>query len=131
MGPEARPMSAFALIQKWSETPFSYGDADCCQFVSEMVESFTGQNPAESFSYSGKAEAYRLIGSYGSLYQLVCFKFGKPYEGPYKDGDITLHNMVNGQEILGVFYRGRCLVRSEKTGITDWPIESAKFVWCT
>lgn len=116
------------IINKYSRLPFEYG-LDCCNFAAECVESITGKNPMESIRYSGEAEALALIESYGSLEAAVRSVLGDPYDG-IKDGDITVHDVQDGQQTVGVVYLGRSVVRT-KSGVTDWPLEWAKGIWKT
>ena len=116
------------VIQKYTGIPFSYG-LDCCQFVGECVESITGKNPMDGFEYSNEAEAYEVIGKYGKLEDAMRATLGEPYDG-YKDGDICLLEMKDGQQLAGVVFQGRVVVRA-KRDLMDLPASAAKIVWCT
>lgn len=118
----------FAVIEKYSRTPFRYG-ADCCQFVGECVESLTGRNPMEQFDYGSQAEAEAIIASYGGLEAAMRAVLGEPYDGA-KTGDVCLLR-VNGQELAGVVMGDRAVYRTSKTYLTDIPVERAEVVWCT
>lgn len=122
-----RNVSVRSVIDAWSSKPFSYGE-DCCQFVGACIESITGENPAKQFTYSTESEAREIISAHSDLYGLFSSLFGEPASGPFQDGDVTVHDMTNNEQIAGVIYRGRAVVRT-RTGLVDWPIESAKAVW--
>jgi hypothetical protein len=83
----------------------------------------------ESFRYSGEDEALALIESHGSLEGIVRSVLGDPYGG-IKDGDITVHDVQDGQQTVGVVYLGRSVVRT-LSGVTDWPLEWARGIWKT
>ncbi len=117
----------WSVIEKYSALPFSY-DADCCQFVAECIEATTGKNVLDGYSYSGEEGAMALIKKHGSLAATVTAILGHgPYDGA-KDGDVTVYDLNTGEQIAGIIYKGRSVVRA-KNGLTDWPVDGAKFVW--
>jgi hypothetical protein len=122
-----------AIIDKYAARPFGYGGVDCCQFVGECIEVFTGDNPATGFLYADEAGALAHIERYGSLEALVTAKLGEPYDErtvrvDIKNGDVVVFDQADGSQIAGVVYQGRGVVRTE-TGLTDWPLEGARAVW--
>ena len=119
-----------SVIEKYQDTPFEYGLADCCQFVGECVESVRGYNPAKWFDYDGESGASELIGSYGSLGDLVTAKLGRPIFHDYKDGDIALYDQTDGSQILGVVEGDEVVLKSAR-GLVRWPIFHAKAIWRT
>ena len=122
-------MTIREVIDEWAERPFSYGQ-DCCQFAGAVIEAITGRNPMDRFTYRNEAEALAIIAEHGSLFDAMQATLGEPYDGPFKDGDVTVHNMLNGQQIAGAVYCGESIVKT-KTSVMNWPIEWAKAVWCT
>ena len=116
------------IINKYAGIPFSYG-TDCCQFVGECVEYFTGRNPASEFKYNGERGANELIASYGTLKDLICSVYGEPYDKA-KDGDIALCERTDGYQLAAVVFNGVLVVRTP-SGVMDWPLERARYVWNT
>ena len=80
-----------------------------------------------NFPYRGEDGANQLIASYGSLENCIRAQFGEPYDG-CKDGDVLLYDLADGQQIAGIVYKSRGVVRT-KNGLMDWPLEGARFVW--
>ena len=56
-------------------------------------------------------------------------KLGEPYDG-HKDGDVCLLE-IRGLKLAGIIFNGRAVVRTEKTGLMDLPIDRAKLIWCS
>lgn len=114
------------VIRKWEQIPFSYGSADCCQFVGECVEAVTGENPAKRFAYSTETEAYEYITRCGGLQGLLTDLFGQP-DGLRREYGVAL-TTCTGREMAGFIWKDRLIVRTMK-GITDWPVSRALAVW--
>lgn len=117
------------VIAKYADLPFSYSRVDCCQFVAEYLATSTGVNLADDFAYDDEAGALAHIARFGSLEALITSVLGPPYFG-YKDGDVALIVQSNGNEVAGVFDRGRVVARVE-CGLVDLPPERARKVWRT
>lgn len=113
------------VIEKYQGMPFSYG-ADCCTFAAECYEAQTGRNPMAELTYADEAEALALVTRYGGLENIMTAMLGEPYN-ERNDGDLCLAN--NGlAELAGVYYQGRCIVRTKK-GLTTWSPNSIRKVW--
>ena len=110
------------VVDDFSSKNFDYGGTDCCQFAGEMVRALTGSNPMDRFAYETEADAQKLIKSFGSLNLAVQHVLGKPVCAPYKTGDVCVYQMTNGEQIAGVIFKGRAVVKT-KTGLTDWPLD--------
>jgi len=121
-------MSVGRVVHEWSDKPFSYGLFDCCQFAAAVVEEQTGKNPMNAFSYDSKFGAYRIIRSYGSLKAAMLKVLGKPIAvDDAKHGDVLLIE-ADGQQLAGVVYLGRAVVRS-RNGLIDMEQSSASAAW--
>lgn len=112
-----------AIIDKYAGLPFEYG-FDCCAFVAECIEAQTGQ--WLNLDYRDENEANRLLARHGSLEAAITSVLGEPYFG-YEDGFVALIK-TRKQQVAGVFYRGRILVRVQN-GLNDLPPHRAAKVW--
>lgn len=116
------------VILEWADKPFAYG-ADCCQFAGKMVEAKTGRNPMDVFSYGDEAMANEIIESHGGLRAAVIHTLGDPVSPDLaEDGDVLLLNCDKGP-VVGSAYLGRAVVRTERGGLTDWPLAWATDCW--
>ena len=116
------------IVDKYQREPFVWGKTDCCRFVCECVESVTGRDLASKFTWHDHASAKELVGSFGSLYNLVAHELGQP-GGDHKDGDVCLTTYL-GEELLGVVYGEKGLFRTEQ-GIASMPMASILYCWST
>jgi len=119
-------MTPWHVIQRYAAMPFEYGTSDCCQFVADYIESVTGENPADAFRYYGEGGAESILRQYGGLQGLLRAVLGEPSPSVDKHG-VALTSW-QGKAIAGVVYKGRLVIRTE-SGVTDWPIERAEYVW--
>lgn len=77
-------------------SPFSFGAHDCCLFVCDAVQSFTGVDLAEGIrGYIGEQEANDVLAEYGGVVgvtETVTARFGLPEIIPAKAkrGDIVI-----------------------------------------
>ncbi len=115
------------VISRWQSRPFEYGSADCCQFAGECIESITGNNPMERFSYQGRRGALALIRSHGSLPDLIASVLGPEKVEPARDGDIVTVTS-GGRDIVGFVWGGSIILRTEP-GLVDWPLSKAVHAW--
>ena len=116
------------VVADFSSKDFDYGVADCCQFAGEMVRSVTGANPMDRFTYETEGEAQNIIKRHGSLNAAMREVLGKPICAPYKTGDVVVYQMTNGEQIAGVIFKGRAVVKTKKS-LTDWPLDFALNVY--
>jgi len=116
------------VIDRYTSTPFEWGTTDCCSFVCECVQVVTGKDLSATFHWIDYASAQELIGSYGSLYDLVTHELGPPTQG-YKDGDVCM-TLRFGEELLGVVRGAGGVFRTER-GIMQLPMASIVYVWST
>ena len=111
------------VINKYAYKPFAYG-ADCCMFVAECIQANTGK--WMNLDYQTEDEANAIIAEHGSLEAAITSVLGEPYFG-YEDGFVaTVKTQL--QEVAGIFWRGRVLVRVG-AGLNDLPPYRARKVW--
>tara|TARA_A100001388_G_C28674759_1_gene453405 strand:+ start:198 stop:569 length:372 start_codon:yes stop_codon:yes gene_type:complete len=91
----------YAALNKWKRRPFSYGDADCCQFVAFIVRELTGKDYAAEFNYSSQAQAELLIGRRGELVDLIISILGKP-SAELNDGDPCVVRLPIVDQVCGI-----------------------------
>ena len=115
------------VIDKYAGMRFNYG-VDCCQFVGECIEVLHGFNPMHRFSYHDETEAMEIIQSYGTLEDAITAVLGEPCTDPIREGDVTLHEVQDGQQTAGIVYHGRSVLRVPR-GLTDWPLEWVRLHW--
>ena len=111
------------VIRKYADLPFRYG-LDCCAFVAECIEVNTGKRV--NFEYETEEQAQSILDRFGSLEAAITDRLGKPYFG-FEDGFVALVK-TRAQEVAGIVYRGRVLVRVA-TGLNDLPAHRAYKVW--
>ena len=117
-----------SVLAEWANKPFEYGISDCCQFVGAVIEEMTGHNPAHQFTYETEAQAYKLIGKYGTLDDLVTALFGEPIDPEDSQPGDILSIDLGERTMLAVNISGLAVYKTP-TGITDWGIESATKAW--
>jgi hypothetical protein len=116
-----------AVIQKYSERPGNQWD--CVNFVGECIEAMTGSNPSSRFDITDETAANALLVQFGGLRAAIESVYGEPYHSSHKDGDVALVTYA-GVDCAGVIYHDRVLVRVP-SGVTDWPLRAARFIWET
>ena len=119
------------VIQEWSEKPFAYGTADCCQFAGALVEAFHGYNPMARFAYSDEADAQGILDAYGSLGAAMRSVLGEPIPvDSAMDGDALLLVDKAGREFAGVVVDGKAAIRlKEQPRLVD--LGMARLAWAT
>lgn len=123
---------AWRVLTKYANLPFDWnGSADCCAFAGELTKAFHGQDYMSQFSYSNKAEALKAIREHGDLVGAITSVMGDPRpvdEVRLQEGDVLVAKQVDDSWIPGVYLMNRMVVRTE-SGIIDWPIEYAEYMW--
>lgn len=98
-----RRAAVLAGFNAWERRDFTYGDADCCQFVSSMIIHLGGPDYSQGWLYASEEAAYDIIGSYGGLGGLAKRILGEP-SGTLLDGDPVLCELPVVGEIMGVLF---------------------------
>lgn len=118
-----------ALLQEWSNRPFSYG-YDCCQFAGAVLQNVNGSNPMEVFNYVDEIGALAAIGKYGNLVDATTAILGEPLdnESTIEEYDVVACLMEDGEWIIGIVIGERVAVKT-KVSIMDWPLEYIRHRW--
>lgn len=88
------PQRLAAHIEKARERAFSFGENDCCLFVSDWIHACTGEDFAAAFRgrYATRAQAVALLGARGGLEAVVTAALGAPLSTPMlaQRGDVVM-----------------------------------------
>jgi len=96
-----RKLETIKALNEWQKRDFSYGDADCCQFVAHVIKYISRKDYSDVFSYSSEQEANEIISNYGSLQAFITSILGEPAD-QLQDGDPVLSKFPIIGEALGV-----------------------------
>jgi len=108
-----------AALNKWQRRSFSYGDADCCQFIAFVVNELTGKNYAAQFTYRNETQAKALVARQGNLLGFIGSILGKPADIT-KDGDPCVVDLPIVGEACGIRLGQNVVCLTEK-GMTQIP----------
>jgi len=97
----SRTLKTIKALNEWEKRQFEYGNADCCQFVSYVVNHLSGKDYAKDFEYYSKKDAFKLIDQFGGLKELITDILGEPSE-ILNDGDPIISNFPVTGETMGV-----------------------------
>lgn len=112
------------VIHRYAKQPFRYGTSDCCQFVGDCLQAVHGINPALDFIYSDEMSMRRQVAKHGSMDALLTATLGEPGTTPH-EYDVAL---VEDQQVVGIVYKGRIVVRTE-TDVNDLPLYRSTRFW--
>lgn len=108
-----RKKQVIRALNAWKRRQFTYGDADCCQFVSYVVKHLSGKDYAKDFEYYSKNEALNLIDGFGGLKELITDILGEPSEN-LQDGDPVISNFPVTGETMGIKLDNSVICLTEK-----------------
>ena len=97
----SRKLATIKALNEWQKRDFSYGDADCCQFVAHVIKYISNKDYSDVFTYSSEQEANQIISNYGSLQAFITSILGEPAD-KLQDGDPVLSKFPIIGEALGV-----------------------------
>lgn len=97
----SRKLATIKALNEWQKRDFSYGDADCCQFVAHVIKYISHKDYSDVFTYSSEQEANQIISNYGSLQAFITSILGEPAD-QLQDGDPVLSKFPIIGEALGV-----------------------------
>jgi hypothetical protein len=98
-----RKLETIKALNEWQKRDFSYGDADCCQFVSSIIIHMGGPDYSAGWCYNSENDASEIIKKHGSLLGLAIHILGTPSE-KILDGDPVLCNIPTIGEVMGVYF---------------------------
>ena len=106
-------MRVHQALNKWEKRDFSYGDADCCQFIAFVVEQLTGKDYATGFQYESEAQAELIVGREGELVDFIGSILGEPSE-ELKDGDPCIVAAPIVGQVCGIKLRDKVVCLTSK-----------------
>lgn len=118
------------FIEARSKRAFCWAESDCCLFVCDAVESFTGIDPAAPWRglYMSEKGARRLIRDNGGVAGLASIAFGPPVPVALAGrGDVVLIDSPTGEGLAVCI--GSLLAAQGKDGIEFLPLSQAKAAW--
>lgn len=128
---EQWPTLMWEKIEQYLETPFVWGENDCCLFTARVVDAITGGDFEEQLKphYHDKASAIKYIGDSGGLESAVSTYFGPSKTGRPQRGDVVMFDgplghtigICVGNKIASVYDDGVCYVNKSQT-ICFWSI---------
>ncbi|WP_342049870.1 DUF6950 family protein [Cupriavidus sp. OTU4054] len=118
------------FIEARRERAFCWAESDCCLFVCDAVESFTGVDPAARWRglYASEKGARRLIRDNDGVAGLATLAFGPAVPAALAGrGDVVLIDTPTG-EALAICIGG-VIAAQAAAGIEFHPITAAKAAW--
>lgn len=120
------------LVAARRDTPFRWGEHDCCLFAADAVLAITGEDPAASFrGYASEAEAERLLGAAGLegtvATALADFGAGACHPGFAQRGDLAL--VVLGNQPTLTVVVGDQIAGPGPDGLVFLPLGRALRAW--
>lgn len=111
-------MRVHQALNRWKKRDFSYGDADCCQFIAFVVKELTGKDYAKDFTYQSESEAFALVERQGTLLDFIGSILGAA-SSSLRNGDpcivdVPMVGQVCGiklsQEVVCLTEKGMCCI---------------------
>jgi hypothetical protein len=98
------PVLLYDVIERRSNSQFSWGEFDCCKFAAECVEAMTGVNHISHLQYSTKKAAITIIEESGGIEAMVTAIFGEKQPVAFAQrGDVVLrYDEATGMDSLGI-----------------------------
>lgn len=124
------PTRLAAFIEARRERAFCWSKSDCCLFVCDAVESFTGVDPAARWRdlYSSEKGARRLIRDNGGVAGLASLAFGPILPAALAGrGDVVLVDSPSGEGLA--ICLGGVIAAQGQDGIEFIPASQAKAAW--
>lgn len=124
------PTKLNRFIASQSAVPFAWGERDCCLFVCDAIQSFTGSDPGERWRgmYSSFKGAQRLIQNNDGVSGLARIAFGDPIPSALAQrGDVVLVDTPKG-EALAICVGDKMAAQGD-AGIVFMPMTAAKAAW--
>ena len=122
-----RKKRVIQALNAWERREFTYGDADCCQFVAHVIKHISGKDYSAAFAYNDETEANQLIVRFGSLKGLVTEILGNPSD-KLLDGDPVISVFPIIGETMGIKLGNNIVCLTEK-GLATMPNKYQKSGW--
>lgn len=125
------PERLFALIEARRDTPFAWGEHDCCSFAADAILEMAGTDPIADLrsDWDDEVSALRLLKEHGGIETLATERLGPPIDPAFAQrGDVVLH-MLTGREALGVCVGDRFVAVADARGVEFAPMSHAVRAW--
>lgn len=118
------------FLTERANTPFTWGQSDCCLFAADAAQAITGTDFAADYrgKYDDARGALAFVEAAGGLASLVPFETVAPSYA--QRGDIVLVENVDGRDCLAV-HCGSRIAGQGPDGIAWLPLEAVKQAWRT
>lgn len=118
-------------IETKRNTPFVWGDSDCCLTVADIIKAYTGEDLAEEFrgrytTAIGSARALKRYGQ-GSISATLDTKLTSIPPSEAGRGDVVVILGEHG-ESLGILFNTRVWAMTDK-GLSDFPTSAIIKAW--
>lgn len=124
------PARLVEFVEARHARAFSWGESDCCLFVSDGVEAITGADPAARWRglYSSEKGARRVLRDNGGVVGLASLAFGAPVVAALAGrGDVVLIDTPAGEALA--LCVGSLIAAQGLDGLEFHPIGAAKAAW--
>ena len=114
-----------------NQSPFVWGQSDCCLFAADAVKAMTGTDPAKEFRgrYKSEKGAARILARLGGLRKAIGSVMSEEINPLLAQrGDIVLLNN-SGREIAGVIKSRGQISAKGVSGVIELPIRDAVCAW--
>lgn len=109
---------------------FSWGESDCCLFVCDGIEAFTGADPGARWRglYSSEKGARRILRDNGGVLGVATLAFGPAVPAPLAGrGDVVLVDTPYGDALA--LCVGTAIAAQGALGIEFLPLHVARATW--
>ncbi len=122
-----------SLLRERQNTPFEWGENDCCLFVSDCILAMTGKDVAAEYRgrYTTEIGAKRVLNRlHGSIENVLDEKFERVPASHAQRGDLIMFDSELGKtmgilwssELWSVGLEGACVV-SEYQALSAWRVD--------
>lgn len=106
-------MRVHQALNRWEKRDFSYGDADCCQFIAFVVKELTGKDYSTGFKYESEAQADAIVAREGDLVDFIGTILGASSE-ELNDGDPCIVEAPIVGQVCGIKLRDKVVCLTSK-----------------
>jgi len=125
-----RHLAVRTTMLEFANSPFEWGEMDCCLFAAKIAHKITGVDYSVLFDHTTEAEAQVFIEKYGSLEKLITHTLGRdPVDvEQLKAGDPVLVSLPIIGDVIGVFVGHQVLCKSPN-GTLSVNVNRIKMGW--